>query len=245
MAKTTTKTKRVYRKRAAKGKRMYRKRVTRQVQERASIREIYSANTLLQTNQMYQSYKIQLANCPRAVNVAKSYQYFRIKKVHFKFSPLFDTFQNGASGGNTSIPHLYCMIDRTKNLFQSNSVEDLRKLGAKPRRLDDKMLQFSFAPSVLNAAFDGHPPAGQTTTQFVQYKVSPWLNTRDNETIGVWNPDSTDHLGMVWIAENSGGNNIPYKMEIEVEYEFKKPSFTVIPVAELPAPIDITEDAPV
>lgn len=212
------------------------------IRDYASLSEVIpTANQLLQTNQMYQSYRIQLANFPRARTVAQGYQLFRIKRVTFKFSPLADTFQVGAAQ-TTSVPYLYCMIDRTKNLVAANSVDALKRAGAKPRRLDDKMLQFTYSPNVLTGSFDANPPAGQSTTQFTQFKVSPWLNTRDSETLGVWNPDTTDHLGCVWYAENSGGNEVPYKVDLIVEFEFKKPSYQIVPLEGAPQPIEIIED---
>lgn len=210
----------------------------------ASLSEVIpTSSQLLTTSQMYQSYRISLANFPRARTVAQGYQLFRIKKVTFKFSPLADTFQVGAAT-TTSVPYLYCMIDRTKNLVAANTVDTLKRLGAKPRRLDEKILEFSYKPSVLTATFDANPPAGQLQSQFTQYKVSPWLNTRDSESLITWNPDTTDHLGCVWYAENSGGQDIPYKVELVVEFEFKKPSYQVVTNLGEPTPIDVIDDTP-
>lgn len=240
MAKTS-KTKRVYRKRAAKGKRMYRKRVNvnRGVPEKASLTEIInSASTTLSTNQAYQSYKISLALFPRASAVAKGYQLYRIKRATFKMSPLYDTF---AEGGTTSVPYLYYMIDRTKNLISNNGLDVLKRMGAKPRRVDERVVSFSWSPSVLVGSLDVNPPVGQSTNQFTQYKISPWLNTRDSENLGVWNPDGTDHQGVVWYVETTTGQAIPYKMELQVEFEFKKPSFEVTPVVGNPDPIDVLD----
>lgn len=208
----------------------------RTVAERASLSETKPFQ-LLNPNQIYTNYSIQLSSFPRASLVAKGYQLYRIKSVQWKISPLADTFANAGS----SVPYLYYMVDRTKNLSMANTVVPLKRMGAKPRRLDDKIVSFSLRPSVLTGTLDTQPPAGQSTTQFTQYKISPWLNTRDSETIGVWNPDSTDHGGLVFIVENSGGAPVLYKCEMVVEFEFCKPSFEVIPSETAPAPLELIE----
>lgn len=207
------------------------------VAERASLSE-NKPLALLQTNQMYQSYNIQLADFPRAVAVAKAYQLYRIKSVRFILSPLADTF---TAGGGTTVPYLYWMIDRTKNLVAANAAVALKRMGAKPIRIDDKKVTWSYKPSVLNAVYDSNPPVGQATSAFVEFKVSPWLNTRDSETIGVWNADTTDHQGCKFIVENAGGNNISYKLEYVVEFEFCKPSFEVLPTEGIPEPVDLVD----
>lgn len=207
------------------------------VSEWASLTET-KPFALLNTGQMYQNYNVQLSSFPRASLVAKGYQLYRIKRIEFRISPLQDTF----AGAGTSIPYLYYMIDRVRNLQAANNVLPLKRTGAKPRRLDDKIVKFSYTPSVLTGNFDSQPPAGQGTTQFVSYKMAPWLNTRDSETIGAWNPDTTDHQGIVFIVENFGGATIAYKCEMVVEFQFKKPSFEVVPLEGAPAPLDLIAD---
>lgn len=222
-----------------KGKRTaYRHRARRgNVPERAlcSITQTFALGA---TNQVYNNYNLQLSGAPRAITIAEGYQLYRIKKVTYKFSPLADTFQGGSG---VTVPYLYFQIDRTRNLQAVTSAQQLRQLGCVPKRLDDKIVSWSFRPSVLNSSYDSQPPIGQTTTQFNQYKISPWLNCRDAESLAVWNPDSTDHLGCVWVVENSGGALINYKMERIVEYEFMKPSYQVTASPTDPPPIEIEE----
>lgn len=229
------KSKRRGRRVARKGQRRIPRTVRAGVPDIASLTEVKEL-PIYSTNQMYQAYNIQLSTCPRAVSVAKGYQLYRIKRVTFKLSPLLDTF---AAGSNTTVPYLYYMIDRTKNLIASNSVRDLQKAGAKPRRVDDKQITFSYRPSVLTSGYDGNPPAGQSIVQFSQYRMSPWLNTRDQESIALWNPDSTDHQGIVWMVQNAvgGSDNISYKMDLILEFEFKKPSYQVTPSDDFPPPL--------
>lgn len=230
---------------ARKGKKAARKprrtarpsRGVRTVAEVASLTESRSF-ALLNTNQMYQVYNLQLINFLRASLVAKAYQYYRIKNCKMVLSPLRDTF---ASTTGDTIPYLYYMIDRTKNLVAATTPQQLKIMGAKPHRIDDKIVSFQWRPSVLNAVYDSVPPAGQSTTSFVQYKVSPWLNCRDSEVLSTWQADSTDHQGMVYILDNAGGANVPVKLEMIVEFEFKKPSYTVGIAENGPEPVDVND----
>lgn len=210
---------------------------------RAPVAEVASCKetqtfTLLNPNVVYNNYNTQLSSFNRAVTIAEGYQFYRIKKITYKFSPLSDTFQNGTG---TTVPYLYFMMDRLRQLRSANTVDQVRLLGAKPRRMDDKIVTWSYTPSVLVGNYDALPPGGQLSTQFTQYKVSPWLSCRDWENNTTWVPDSTDHLGCIWVMENSGGLNVPYKCERIVEFEFKKPAYTLTPVQGAPDPIDVED----
>lgn len=213
----------------------------------ASLTET-KAFSLLNTGQMYQMYNVQLSQFPRAALVAQGYQYYRIKSIKLIWQPLIDTFINPvnvvappAQPNAVTVPYLYYMIDRTKQLSTANYSTALKKTGAKARRLDDKIVTATFKPSVLNAAFDSAPPVGQSNSQFVQYKTSPWLCCRDQETTGVWNADSTDHGGIVWYCETSAGATCNYKLDLEIQFEFKKPSYGFLASTADPAPVDIIE----
>lgn len=224
-----SKQKRVRRRRAP-----MRRRVARSVPERASCTETTSI-PLLAMNNSYYVYNTSLTSSIRAQTIAKGYQYYRIKNVKFILRPQSDTFIAGGTGG--AVPYLYYMIDRTKQFANGlSTAEKFRRLGCKPHRVDDNMVTFQYKPSVLNPAFDGATP---TASQFVQYKISPWLPTRDNDVIGSWQADSTDHQGIIWFVENTG-NNIPYTLERVIEFEFMKPASDMnLQEGENP-PIDLT-----
>jgi len=224
-------------KRATKRK-VQRKRVARKstVAEKASLSETKGLS-VLQTNQMYQQVALQLSNYPRAVNVAKAYQMYRIKSVKYVIQPLSDTFiATGPAASGSTVPYLYYMIDRTKNLLAANTAQALKRAGARPHRIDERAVSFSYRPSVLQANLDVQTPI---TSSYTSYKMSPWLNTRDISQVGVWNPDSTDHQGIKFIVENSGGANVAFKCDMIVEFEFKKPSNDLTPSETMPTPVDL------
>lgn len=195
------------------------------VPERASCSETLSLGVQT-SNTAYASYSNTLAQYPRASAIAKGYQFYRIKSITYHFKPLTDTFT--ATSG-TSVPHLYYMIDRTKQLVSVSNANQLKQLGAIPHRLDDKIIRFTWRPSVLNGALDA---AMGVASYFVQYKMSPWLPCRDMDYGSVWVANSTDHQGVVYIVENAGGAGVQYAVEKIVDFEFKKPAYEIVPPEE-------------
>lgn len=199
-----------------------------EVKEAASLTEVLPS-TLEQSNVPITSYNLSLASMSRARDVAKGYQLYRITRVTYIIKPLKDTF-TGGSGGPTesSIPYLYYMIDRTKQLSHGFNVDQIKHMGAKARRLDDKTLMFSFTPSVLTETFDNTALA----THAVQYRLQPWLPCRDIANSATWNPNTTDHGGVGFIVETVFGDQVRYSVERRVQVEFKKP---VVPVLVAPS----------
>lgn len=221
-------------KRAPRKKRAQRKRT---VPEKATL-SVTRSYTLLTSNQTYRFYDVQLSQYARAANVAKGYQLYRIKNIKVICSPLADTF---APGAGTSVPYLYFQIDRTRTFENIRTPQEFKQLGCKPHRLDDKIVTFQYRPSVLNPTLDVAAPVASV---FNQYKISPWIRCRDDVGgPGLWNPDTTDHQGMVMILENSGGADIAWKVETVVEFEFMKPSFPTTITETLPEPIDLSDKA--
>jgi len=223
-------------KRAAKrgGRKPQKRRAKRTVAELASL-SVTRAFSLLTTNQTYRLYDVQLSQFARAVNVAKGYQLYRIKNVKIMASPLADTF---APGSGTSIPYLYFQVDRTRNLDNIRTATEFKQLGCKPHRMDDKIVTFQYRPSVLNPTLDVAAPVASV---FNQYKISPWLRCQDEAGApGVWNPDTTDHQGIVMLMENAGGADVAWKIEVVVEFEFKKPSYPTTITETLPEPLELS-----
>lgn len=187
-----------------------------ELKESASLTEVQPALNFAQANTNYSQYNLALSSLARAQNVAKGYQYYRITRVTYIIKPLMDTFV----AGGVTVPYLYYLIDRTRMFQNGFSVDQLKAMGAKARRLDDKTITFSFTPSVLTETFDNTANANQA----VQYKLNPWLPTKDIAQVGIWNPNTTDHQGIVWRVEQASGTPIGYSVERRVQVEFKKPA---------------------
>lgn len=197
-------------------------------------------------NQMYTLMNTTLDQFIRAPTVAQGYQFYRIRRITLKVKPQFDTY---FSGGPNSYgkPKLYYMLDKSGSLPTTVTLEMLKQMGAKPHNLDEKPQIISWAPSVLTADLNNTAPV---STQASQYKISPWLSTSANTIGTVWNPSSVDHLGVYWYVESTsfgGTGGLPYQLDIEVQFEFKKPLInaagtTTPAIAVVPAVLDRSPD---
>lgn len=204
--------------------------------EWASCSETTLYSNTFVSGQMYQSYNLNLSQHPRASAIAKNYQYYRIKSVRYTFKPLMDTFV----AGGVTVPYLYYMIDKAGNANQVSTTAELRAMGAKPIRFDDKTINVRFSPAVLRYVADNLP--APSSSKIAEYKVSPWLATNDNNDISApWGPSQVDHLGLIFFVEVTMGQ-VGISFERTVEFEFKK-ALVVTAVAGLP-PIQIDDDAP-
>lgn len=165
----------------------------------------------------------------RAVPIAKAYQHYRIKRIQLEFKPQYDTFlpDVGAAGTGVLVPNFFYMINKSGSIPANVSAANLRAMGAKPIRFDEKTIKVAWRPSVLqeNAGVLGDIGSG--------YKVSPWLSTNANANApGAWQPSSVNHLGIYWQVERpgtlpAGMAELSYSIQITVEFQFKKPLVTV------------------
>jgi len=175
-------------------------------------------------NTTYDIRNVALSQFARAVQVAKAYQHYRIKKVTMEFKPAYDTFapQNLPAGQNLQVPYFFHIIDKSGSVPTNIDVAAMRQMGAKPIRFDDKTIKVAWRPSVLTQTY------GQANTQS-QYKISPWLSTNANAlNPGVFQPSDIDHLGLFWRVDRNGVlppgfEEYTYDVQITVEFEFKKP----------------------
>lgn len=202
-----------------------RRRLPTNVPEMASL----SASLKIQdgeTNQMYGSSLVQMSSFDRAVQVAAAYQEYRITSVRWTFKPHFDTFL-GDTNATTSykVPQFYHMIDKAQAIPLGATLATLRSMGAKPRRFDDKNLIVTYSPTVQGVVWDG----GIAATP-AKPATSPWLNTNAAPD-AAWAPSSVDHGSLFYILDTQGAlpgdGQYEYGIELECQFEFRKPLITV------------------
>lgn len=190
---------------------------------------------------IYTLYDTNLQAFDRLSTIARAYQFYRFTKLEVRFVPHADTF---TQAGGSTVPTLYTLIDRNENfLISASGFDQLRELGVKPVRFDDKVITRSWKPNVLAVApqDNSNPP---TTTGFPATKVSPWLPTNyyaaQEANVWQWSPSTIPHRGLVYgvyqIAPGPGAYQ--YHIEITAHVEFKMPNITYqLPAeAEAPAP---------
>lgn len=190
---------------------------------------------------MYSLMNTELANFPRAVQVSKAYQHYRISKITLKLKPSVDTFGQGGP----SKTYLYYMIDKSGSVPTNPTLELLKQMGAKPHAFDEKVKVISWRPSVLA---DTATNAGALASTPNKYMVSPWLSTNANVVSpAAFNPSVVDHLGVYWFVDQAFQSGYGYVAEVEVQFQFKKPvwvsvSGAVAAIPALPATPDNSRD---
>jgi len=237
-----------------------RKSGVRKAAARSNVREMASLSVArtftlpgspnITANTMFSIMNTSLDQYQRAIQVAQAYQFYRIKNIAVKIKPQFDTYTFNAGAGATAAgygkPKLYSMLDKSGSLPTTVTLENLKQMGARPRNLDEKPLVISWAPTVLT--LDMSAPGG--ASQPGSYKVSPWLNTSANTVApGVWNANTIDHLGVYFYVESTsygGTGGLPYQVDVEVQFEFKKPLWSAPgntqALALMPAVLDASPD---
>lgn len=214
---------RVYRKKRTNRKRPARRvrrvRSTRNAPERASCSEVLTFQNGL-ANTMYANRAFQLADFPRASAIAANYANYKIAKITMRYKPLADTFLATGVGGQ--VPYLYAMLDKAGAIPTNATLENLKQMGAKARRFDDKTVTVSWRPAVLTADLTA---AGIGSTAGSQYKLSPVLTTNANagNPAAAWAPSVVDHLGIYWFVEQSNGTGNQYEVECEIQFYFMRP----------------------
>lgn len=169
---------------------------------------------------MYANRAFQLADFPRASAIAANYASFKIAKITMRYKPLSDTYIPGA--GAAGVPYHYHQLDKSGAMPSNTTLENLKQMGSKPKRFDDKTITVSWKPAVLTADLT---LAGIGATAGAQYKLSPTLSTNANagNPAAAWSPSVVDHLGIFWYVAQANGVGNQYEVEVEVQFYFMRP----------------------
>lgn len=158
----------------------------------------------------------------RALAHAPEYALYRIAKVVFRYKPNFDTFSSALIGGQAAygVPTLYWKMNRFADAPAAFTADNLRTLGAKPIRFDDKQYTMSYKPNILLTQASAGSQSGQL-------KMTPWLNTDTAPNTPNFAPSTTEHYGHFFIVDapllNGAGTTPLGTFEATIYYEFKNP----------------------
>lgn len=209
-------------KRGKRGKRTGRG--TKNVADYASLSETHTLTVSggYSTNRLYSLMNTSLENFSRASIVAQGYQHYRIKYLQLRIKPTFDTFftTNDPANVNTK-HHVYYMIDKSGAIPTNITLEGLKNMGAKAFQLDEKTFKAGWRPSVMEQVLTVAGAAPQA--EGARYRISPWLSTSAVAVGNPFTPSTVDHLGIYWYVEQLAGTAQPYEVEIEAQFQFKKP----------------------
>jgi len=162
----------------------------------------------------------------RAPVIAQQFGLYRIAKVIYTHRPLNDTFAAGLPGVGSfavQVPTLYWKMNRYGDQPAGVNGDYMRALGAKPIRLDDKNVSFSYRPNILQVQNNA---VGNNAASI---KISPWLSTDDLPQDGNFTLSTAEHYGHTLFVEAAGAgaaNGPVCNLDIKVIYEFKNPRLT-------------------
>jgi len=171
----------------------------------------------------------------RASAIAKEFGLYRIARIIFTHRPLFDTYSSSLAGaGNSpnSVPTLYWKMNRYGDVPAGFTGDYMRQLGAKPFRLDDKQVKFSYKPNTLQVQQN---LANSTPSSI---KITPWLSTDDTPQDANFTLSTAEHYGHSLFVEGGGAGTATgavCNLDIQVVYEFKNPRSVVASQSAPPA----------
>lgn len=200
-------------------------------------------------SQVYFADNFSLTTSKRAQQIAQAFQEYRISKIEMFVKPVADTYisDNVAVGTGVGMPYFYYMIDKTAALMNSTTTTlTLRNAGAKPIRLDDKTIKVAWKPSVTIGSSDAGPGGPAPISELsALHRTSPWITTNANaaEPAAPWVPNSVDHYGIVFGAEQLRGPlpTAVANVQFRLTFEFRKPLWYVAEIPTSP-PIHLNLD---
>lgn len=165
---------------------------------------------------------------PRAQALAPQFGFYRIARVSVRFIPKYDTFAPAlATGaGPVTVPLLFFAMNRYAATPATGvTFQNLRDLGTKGKRLDDKILTYSYTPNIfVQNQLNGVPP-GDSSSGVI--KKAPWLTTDLSPyTAAAFSPSTTFHYGHFQGVECSvagDGTASVYAVQTTITYHFKAP----------------------
>jgi len=179
-------------------------------------------------NVVYQE-QFNIQDFPRALEVAKSFKFYRAKSVKYIYTPEYNTFN---AQDLIDVPFLRVVMNRTGDQT-SLTVGDISAMGAVPRTFS-KMQIVKYKPN-LAQTIGVFSTAGNTQDQLgLEPKYDAWLATKAlvNQLappVGA-SPSATAMYNCPWylghyaiMSQDGASDPIVGHVEIEVVWEFKGP----------------------
>jgi len=153
------------------------------------------------------SYTFNLSQFRRASQLAPNFKWYKATYVEWTIEPLYNTFQDGTSGSEVTLPYIYTTMNRTQDSTQLQLI-DYQEMGAKPRKLSSKMvIKYKpnwCSPGLQQMALISTPtPTGKTVVEVDSAGLRAnydWLQSPNADT-GI---DNDPQFTIPYIAPNNG-----------------------------------------
>jgi len=106
------------------------------------------------------NFQFNLSQFRRASNLAPNFKFYKPTLVEWTIEPLYNTFQDGTTGAEVTVPYIYMVMNRTQDQT-GLALADIQAMGSKPQKL-----------------------VGKKTISYVPNWCSPGLNTYANQAVG-------------------------------------------------------------
>lgn len=105
------------------------------------------------------NFNFNLSQFQRASALAPSFKFYKATLVEWTIEPLYNTFQDGTTGAEVTVPYIYMTMNRTQD-STGIGLADIQAMGAKPKKLTGKMV-IKYKPNWCSPGL-------------TQYKVNPY-----------------------------------------------------------------------
>lgn len=80
------------------------------------------------------NFNFNLSQFRRASTLAPNFKFYKASLVEWTIEPLYNTFQDGTTGTEVTLPYMYLTMNRTQDSTGIN-LQDIQAMGAKPKKL--------------------------------------------------------------------------------------------------------------
>jgi len=171
---------------------------------------------------------LNIANYPRALAVAPSFKFYRLKHIEWIYTPEFNTFQEGSA---FSQPYFYYVMNRTGDQTLP-SLAGLESQGAVPISFT-KQVKIKYRPNLLQILnVRALPPGSGSVDNAVggEPVFSKWIPTQQltnpqitsgNGVLSVHN--NPQYYGHYWTVKADIGSGTVGYLSCKCVWEFKEP----------------------
>lgn len=99
------------------------------------------------------NFNFNLSQFRRASALAPSFKWYKAVSVEWTMEALYNTFQDGITGAEVTIPYYYQTMNRTQDTTGIN-LQDIQAMGAKPKKLTGKSVT-KYTPNWCSPGLSG------------------------------------------------------------------------------------------
>lgn len=114
------------------------------------------------------NFNFNLSQFIRASALAPNFKWYKAAQVEWTMEALYNTFQDGTTGSEVTIPYVYQTMNRTQDSTGIN-LKDMQAMGSKPRKLTGKSVT-KYVPNWCSPGLSTYAnnPSGGSIARFTQ-----------------------------------------------------------------------------